>query len=286
MSRMFEKAAIIGTGLIGGSLGGIMRRDGLAGRVVGIGRSKDNLNKAIERGLVDEAQTDAKKGVAGADIVVLCCPVGMFEAVAREIKPYLKDQAIVTDVGSVKGELAYRLEEIFHLKARYVPAHPIAGSERSGAVASDLDLFKGAKCIVTPTSKTDRNALGLVTDLWESTGAIVERMTPEEHDMIFAAISHMPHVAAFAMVDAIDGMDGGEKALIYAASGFKDTTRIAGSHEDVWRDICLLNKDNILKTLDAYHEALWRLRDIIESGDADAMKREFGRIRQTRNRLG
>jgi len=285
MSRLFEKAAIIGTGLIGGSLGGIMRRDGIAGRVVGIGRSKDNLDNALGRGLIDEAQTDAKKGVQGADLVVLCCPVGKFEEVARLIKPYLRDQAVVTDVGSVKGALAHRLEDIFHLKARYVPAHPIAGSERSGAEAADLELFRGAKCILTPTAKTDTRALGLVTDLWEATGAIVERMTPEEHDMILAAVSHMPHVAAFALVDAVESMPEGEKALGYAAGGFKDTTRIAASHEDVWRDICLLNRQNIIKTLDAYHEALWRLRDIIESGDAEALRREFGRIRQTRSRM-
>jgi len=286
MEKLFEKAAIVGTGLIGGSLGGIMRRDGLAGRVVGIGRTRDNLDEALARGLIDEAQTDPKKGVAGADLVVLCCPVGMFEKVAREIKPYLADQAVVTDVGSVKGSLVGLLEEIFHLKARYVPAHPIAGSERSGAAAADLDLFKGARCIITPTGKTDKKALGLVTDLWEYTGAVVELMTPEEHDMILAQVSHLPHVAAYALIKAVHEMDGGDRALGYAATGFGDSTRIAASNEDVWRDICLLNRDNILKTIDAYQEALLRFREMIKKQDADALKSEFGKARAIRNRLG
>src|SRR5512143_2537497 len=147
----FRQATIIGVGLIGGSLAGILKVKGLASTVVGSGRSQDNLETALKMGLIDRFSVDPKKAVQGSDLVVLCCPVGMFEPVAREIKPYLDDRAIVTDAGSVKGTLVTTLEEIFYLKARYVPAHPIAGSERSGAAAADLKLFEGARCIVTPT---------------------------------------------------------------------------------------------------------------------------------------
>lgn len=285
MEVHFKQVTIIGVGLIGGSLAGIIKSQGLSDSVIGVGRDRENLETAVSMGLIDRYYQDARKGVAGSDLVVLCCPVGLFESVAKEIKPFLADQAIVTDAGSVKGELVGRLEEIFYLKARYVPAHPIAGSERSGAAAADMKLFKGALCIITPTKNTDLTALGMVTDLWEKTGAAVHRMDPFEHDRVFSLVSHLPHVAAYAMVSALAGMDGGERAITYAAGGFKDFTRIAGSHPDMWRDICLLNGPNILSALDSYQEALWRLRELIEKGDGAALADEFARARDLRRKL-
>lgn len=286
MDVHFNRVAIIGVGLIGGSLAGIIRSRKLADEVVGVGRSVPNLEAAVRLGLIDRFSQDPRKGVAGADLVVLCCPVGMFESTARDIKPYLEDGAVVTDVGSVKGELVRKLDEIFHLKARFVGAHPIAGSERSGSEAANLDLFDGAKLIVTPTAKTDRKALQSVVELWEKTGATIMHMDPDEHDRVFALVSHLPHVAAFALVNAVSGMDDGVKAITFAAGGFRDTTRIAGSPPDIWRDISLLNGPNILAAIDGYQEALWRLRDLIEKRDGNALAAEYDRARTIRQKLG
>jgi prephenate dehydrogenase len=285
LDARFSQATIIGVGLIGGSLAGVMKSRGMAGTVIGVGRSRENLDTAVKKGLIDRYFTDPKKGVAGSDLVVLCCPVGLFEAVTKEIKPYLKDQAIVTDAGSVKGALVERLEEILYLKARYVPAHPIAGSERSGAAAADLKLFEGARCIVTPTRNTDLDALEQVTEMWEKAGAVVHRMDPFDHDKIFAMVSHLPHVAAYAMVGALSRMDGGEKAIAYAAGGFKDFTRIAGSHPEMWRDICLMNASNIIEALDSYQESLRHLRELIEKGDGETLKAEFERAQALRKKI-
>jgi prephenate dehydrogenase len=285
MEPHFKQATIIGVGLIGGSLAGILKTRKIAASVVGVGRDKENLDTAVRMGLIDRYFHDAKKGVQGSDLVVLCCPVGIFETVAREIKPYLDDQAIVTDAGSVKGALVERLEEIFYLKARYVPSHPIAGSERSGAEAADLNLYEGARCIITPTKNTDLAALEAVTNLWEKAGAVVQRMDPYEHDRVFALVSHLPHVAAYALVSALIGMDGGERAIAYAGGGFKDFTRIAGSHPDMWRDICILNGENIIKALDSYQESLWRLRELIEKKDGAALAEEFGKARDVRIKI-
>ena len=281
----FNQATIIGVGLIGGSIAGVIRSRGIARAVVGAGRNKENLDTAVRLGLIDRYFLDARKGVCGSDLVILCCPVGSFEHVAREIKPYLKDQAIVTDAGSVKGELVERLEEIFYLKARYVPAHPIAGSERSGPEAANLKLFYGARCILTPTRNTDIDALEAVSDLWEAAGAVVSRMDPFDHDRVFGMVSHLPHLAAYAMVLALTQMDGGEDAISYAAGGFKDFTRIAGSHPGMWRDICLLNSGNISDALGTYIKSLEKLRDLMESGDGEALLAEFEKARVVRQRI-
>ena len=285
MSAHFNQATVIGVGLIGGSIAGVIKARGIAQTVVGVGRNKDNLESAVRLGLIDRYSQDAKKGVVGSDLVVLCCPVGSFEQVAKEIKPYLKDQAVVTDAGSVKGRLVERLEEIFYLKARYVPAHPIAGGERSGAEAADLKLFQGARCILTPTRHTDIQALEAVSDLWEAAGAKVERMDPFDHDRVFGMVSHLPHVAAYAMVGALTKMDGGEDAISYAAGGFKDFTRIAGSHPGMWRDICLLNAGNIKAALDVYIKSLEALRGLIEAGDGDALQAEFEKAKTIRQKI-
>jgi prephenate dehydrogenase len=285
LSAHFNQATVIGVGLIGGSIAGVMKARGIAQTVVGVGRNKDNLEAAVRMGLIDRYSQDAKKGVIGSDLVLLCCPVGSFEQVAKEIKPYLKDQAVVTDAGSVKGSLVERLEEIFYLKARYVPAHPIAGSERSGAEAADLKLFQGARCILTPTRHTDLQALEAVTDLWEAAGAKVERMDPFDHDRVFGMVSHLPHVAAYAMVGALTKMDGGEDAISYAGGGFRDFTRIAGSHPGMWRDICLLNSGNIITSLDVYIKSLEALRGLIEAGDGEALQAEFEKAKTIRQKI-
>jgi prephenate dehydrogenase len=285
LSAHFNQATVIGVGLIGGSIAGVIKARGIAQSVVGVGRNKDNLDTAVRLGLIDRYTQDAKKGVTGSDLVILCCPVGSFEQVAREIKPYLNDQAVVTDAGSVKGQLVERLEEIFYLKARYVPAHPIAGSERSGAEAADLKLFQGARCILTPTRHTDLQALEAVSDLWEAAGAKVERMDPFDHDRVFGMVSHLPHVAAYAMVGALTKMDGGEDAISYAGGGFRDFTRIAGSHPGMWRDICLLNSGNIIAALDVYIKSLEDLRGLIEAGDGEALQGEFEKAKTIRQKI-
>jgi len=285
MGVSFGKVCIIGVGLIGGSLAGVIKARGLAREVVGVGRGRENLETARTTGLLDSFTHDARKGVAGADLVVMCCPVGRFEEVAREIKPYLKDGAVVTDVGSVKGSLVRSLDDIFHLKARFVGAHPIAGSERAGSAAADPGLFEAAKLIVPPTSRTGPEALETVVALWEDSGANIVRMDPDEHDLVFALVSHLPHVAAYALVSAVAGMEGGSKAIGFAAGGFRDFTRIAASPADMWRDICLMNGPKILGALDRYQEELGRFRELIEKGDGDKLAAEFDRARSIRLRL-
>lgn len=277
----FKKAVIIGVGLIGGSLAGILKARGLADTVVGVGRSRQNLEEAVGLGLIDSYSLSVSEAAGGADLVVLTCPVGMFESIAEEIKPHLAAGAIVTDAGSVKGSMVYRLEEML-APISFVGAHPIAGSDRSGACAADIKIFEGARCILTPTKKTAATALSAIQAIWETAGSRVVHMEPFVHDSVFAKVSHLPHIAAFGLVSAVAGMEGGLDAMEYAAGGFRDTTRIAASHPDMWRDICLHNPESIVEALSAYIAKLEELKGMIENGDGDTLAEEFGKAQEIR----
>lgn len=282
---LFRRMAVVGVGLIGGSLAAACRKRGLVETLVGFDADGGALQEALALGLVDEATRDAAAAAAGADVIVLAAPVGALEAIAATIAPALAPAALVTDVGSVKGDLVSRLEA--RLPAgRYVPAHPIAGRERSGPAAASATLFEDARCVLTPTPRTDRQALARIRRLWEGVGAVVELMDPEEHDDIFAAVSHLPHAVAYALMNAmLDLQADGRDVLPYSAGGLRDFTRVAASDPTMWRDIFLANRPALLDALRRFRAALARLEAALAAGDDAALWAECDRARRVRRDL-
>lgn len=281
----FRRMVIIGVGLIGGSLALLCREKGIVSEVIGVGRSEKNLQDAIALKAIDSYTFKAEDAVKGADIIVLAAPVRSIIRLAREIAPHLKAGAIVTDVGSVKGPLT-EIEDILPQGTYFVAGHPIAGKEKSGVTAAFSQLFQNSKCILTPTANTDRDAVNTVKSMWEAAGAKVLLMDPEAHDRIFAAVSHLPHVIAYALVNTLLDLENESDGIIsYAAGGFRDFTRIAASHPEMWRDICLMNKDNILEMLERYERSIAKIKLLIQSDDADGLYNEFERARQVREKL-
>lgn len=286
MAERFRQITIIGTGLIGGSIGMAARRRALAKRVVGVGRKEDDADGPVRFGAVDVFTDDAAEAVKKADLVVLAVPVGQLEAVARSIAPSLQNGTTVTDVGSVKGGLVGRLEGSLGPQARFVGGHPIAGRERSGVAAADADLFEGAVCVLTPTPATDAKALDAVEALWTGLGARVVRLDPGEHDRIFAAVSHLPHLVAYALISALTEMDEQDPGLMsHSAGGLRDFTRIAASSPEMWRDICLANPDRIVEAVARFERSLSRLKSAVAAGDGEWLLAEFSAARTTRERL-
>jgi len=279
----FEKIAILGVGLIGGSLAMVCKQKGLAKQIVGYGRRPENLKKAVKLGVIDRFFQDLRETVQGADLIVLATPVGQFEALAREMASALSKEAIVTDVGSVKGSLVTRLERLLPNGNRFVGAHPIAGKEKAGVEAASATLFVGAQCILTPTERTNPSALESVKALWEATGSKLVLMDPVQHDQILAAVSHLPHLVAYALVNTVlETKIQGQEVVSFSAGGFRDFTRIAASSSEMWRDICLLNRDPILGMIEAYEKAITRLKQLIRQGDGKGLEAEFERAKKAR----
>jgi Prephenate dehydrogenase len=289
MTLHFKQVAIVGVGLIGGSLGMILRRQKLADSVVGIGRRVENLKTAVELGAIDRYVSDPREGVEGSDFVLLAAPVDTYEGHLQEWAACLKPGAIVSDVGSVKGALVARSESLLPPAARFVGAHPIAGKEKTGVAAGSETLFAGARCIVTPTAKTDPEALQAVRALWEAAGSIVLEMDPFLHDKILGAVSHLPHVAAFALMTALaDVRDHGVPELDLAGhsgGGLRDTTRIAASSPEMWRDIFLWNRDNLVSLIDTYERHLGELKRLIMTGDAAGIEKQLDKAKFEREQL-
>ena len=287
MTPLFARLTIAGVGLVGGSLGAAVRAAGLAGEVVGFGRTEANLRRARERGLVDRVTYDAAAAAAGADAIVLAVPVGASAALAAALGPHANTGTLLTDVGSVKGEVVATLEARWAGIGAVVGAHPIAGSEASGAGAARADLFRGRRCILTPTPVTDRAALGRVRALWEGVGARVEEMPPSLHDELLARVSHLPHLLAYALATAVGEQTiGGRRALDYAGGGFRDTTRIAASPAELWRDIALANAPALAAALGEFRAALARLEGLLAARDAAGLEAALARARALRRRLG
>jgi len=264
----FNKVTIIVVGLIGGSVARVLKAKNLAGEIHGAGRSRETLERAIRLGVIDHMGKSSVHAVEQADLVMLATPVGTFEPIVREIGPHLKKGAILTDVGSVKGALVRRLEKLLPEGVQYVPGHPIAGREQHGVEAASEDLFRGARCIVTPTERTDQNALETVSSLWKEAGMQVLTMAPDRHDHVFAAVSHLPHAAAYAMVSTVvEFSEGTESYLSFSGAGFRDFTRIAASSPEMWRDICLLNGKNIVEMIEQYQFSLNKIKKAIKHKD-------------------
>lgn len=278
---IIEKLAIVGTGLIGGSFALALKQAGAVGEVLGVGRNASSLAHARQLGLIDRAVDWAAAGQA--DCILLAIPVGDTEAALTQLLPHLKAGAVITDAGSTKGNVIAAARAVMNARfGDFVPGHPIAGSEQSGPLAARADLYHARKVVLTPEPDTHASALARVQALWRATGAQVETLDAALHDRIFAAVSHLPHLAAFALVDELACRADSDAFFRFAASGFRDFTRIAGSSPEMWRDIALANRAALLIELDAYLTALQALRQSVEVGDADALLEMFSRARAAR----
>ena len=293
MTVHFKQVTIVGVGLIGGSMGMILKEQGLADRVVGVGRSLANLDLAVERGAIDAYERDPKAAMPGAELVILATPVESFAGHLEEWGPVLDPGTIVSDVGSVKGSLVEQVESLVPAGVHFVGAHPIAGKETSGVGDGSVDLFTGALCLITPTGNTDPQALLTVRRVWEAMGAVVRSIDPFEHDWILGAVSHLPHVAAFALMNALMDLEQQTGAgnndrcslLDYSGGGLRDTTRIAASSPEIWRTIFLENPDNLLIMIEALEKHLQRFKALIRAKDGPGLEREIARAREARQRL-
>ena len=284
MSVTIKRLAIIGVGLIGGSLARALREAGAAKSVVGIGRSRNNLEEALSLGICDEITQDMAEGVRGADVVFISVPVCAIPGVVAEIASALAPGCIVTDGGSVKTGIVGECEALMPSGCFFVGGHPIAGTEHTGAAASFATLYQGRRCILTPTERTEAAVLEMVAHMWRLAGADVCFMEPGHHDRIFAEISHLPHMAAYALVHAVGTADvEGENVLSYTAGGFRDFTRIASSDPAMWRDIALMNRNALLQSIDGFSASMAELRRRIEAGDGAGLSTFFTTAKQFRD---
>lgn len=276
---------LIGVGLIGGSFVLDLKRQGRVGRVVGVDCDEANLARALERRVVDEAYGEiCEAALAGSDLVLIATPVATLPDICRRLAPLLRPGVVVSDVGSTKQSVLAAFSDGLPQHLPWcVAAHPIAGSDRHGALAAQFGLYQDKKLIVCPHEGQNAQALALVKSLWQAVGAQVHSLSAQEHDAVFAAVSHMPHVLAFAYVNQMVGHPDGALYLDFAASGFRDFTRIASSHPAIWRDICLANREDVSVLLDDHIRELTQVRRLLQEADADGLYRYFARAKAARD---
>ena len=284
MSRIYNRVALIGLGLIASSLYWAIKRDGLAGEVVGYARSSETRETARKIGLCDTVYESAAEAVEGADLVVLCVPVGAMESVAREIAPALKQGATVTDVGSVKRAVIDAVAPHLPGGVHFVPSHPLAGTEHSGPRSGFAELFEKRWFLIVPVQGSDAAAVDKIEALWQGIGSNTARMDPDHHDLVLAVTSHAPHLIAYTMVGVADdlGRVTDSEVINYSAAGFRDFTRIAASDPTMWRDVFLNNKDATLEILGRFTEELFALQRAIRTGDGEMLHDYFTRTRAIR----
>ncbi|SEA09369.1 prephenate dehydrogenase [Desulfuromusa kysingii] len=283
---LIPRLTIIGVGLIGGSLALALKEAGVVGEVIGCGRGKPNLEKALELGIIDSYKRDPQEAVSGADVVFLATPVKTLATVTQRFLPGLKPGAIITDGGSVKGAVVRAIEPLLPDGIHFVPGHPIAGTENSGAEAAFSTLYHGKRCILTPTENTASNALALVRQMWSAVGSDVVQMSLEKHDKVLAAISHLPHMVAYALVNAVGSYDHYEENILeYSAGGFRDFTRIASSDPTMWRDIAETNRDALLEMMEQFDVFFAELKADIVAGNSDKLFDFFQRSKQLRDAI-
>lgn len=280
----FKRVAMIGIGLINGSLARVIKKYGLADEIVGCARRAETIDQARSLGLADRTTTDPAEAVIGADLVVIGTPPGAAGQITKAITSTLDRQAIITDVGSIKRKVVSDVLPHLPFPGRFVPGHPVAGSEKSGPEAGFDTLFEGRHCILTPTAETDPDALQTVEALWRAAGSRVSIMTPDHHDRILAITSHLPHLIAYTIVGTVADLEEHQQTevLRFSAGGFTDFTRIAGSDPVMWRDIFLHNKDAVLEMLGRFTEDLSVLQRAIRWGDGDTLEALFTRTRDVR----
>jgi len=284
---MLKKIAIFGVGLIGGSFALAMRRAGAAATIVGVGRSAASLARARDLDIIDTACTSVAEALADADLVLLAAPVAQTEAILRQIEPHLEPHTVVTDAGSTKSDVAAAARRALGGKiGQFVPGHPIAGRELNGPEAALVDLYVGKKAVLTPLPENAPASVALVAEAWRQCGALIRQLSPEQHDQVFAAVSHLPHVLAYALVDELAQRPQADTLFQYAASGFRDFTRIAGSSPEMWRDITLANQPALLRELDAYMAQLARLRELLAAADGGRIEAVYGNAQRARQNWG
>ncbi len=282
---LFEKLALIGIGLIGSSISHAARRGGLVGGIAGAARSSATRETAMRLGLVDSVHEDPAEAVRGADLVILCVPVGTCGDVAQAMAPGLRDGAIVTDVGSVKGSVVADVRPHLPAGVHFIPGHPIAGTEYSGPESGFAELFDQRWCILTPMPESDEAAVARLTAFWQGLGSNVEAMSPDHHDLVLAITSHLPHLIAYNIVNTADHLErvADAEVIKYSAGGFRDFTRIAASDPTMWRDVFLNNKEAVLEMLGRFTEDLTHLQRAIRYGDGDTLFQLFTDARRIRH---
>ena len=279
-----RKIVVCGVGLIGGSFALALKAAGGVDEVIGIGRSRASLDAAVALGVIDRLSEDWADALSGADLVLLATPVGQMEAVMRELAPHLSPGTLVSDGGSTKQDVIAAARRALGDKiGQFVPGHPIAGAEKSGVAAATADLYQGKRVVLTPLPENRPDDVAAVRAAWEACGAVVSELSPQVHDRTFAAVSHLPHLLAFALVHEFAGREDSGQLFGFAAGGFRDFTRIASSHPEMWRDICIANRGPLIAELDAYLAELLRVRVLLASSDGAGLEALFGRARAARD---
>ena len=275
------RLAVIGVGLIGGSFALALKKAAKVSHVVGVGRNRANLDLARERGILDSIAPDAATAARDADVILVAAPVAQFPVIFSQLKDC---KALITDAGSTKRDVVSAARAGLGAKiGQFVPAHPVAGAEKSGAAAASAQLFRSRRVVLTPLKENAAATVATVQALWEACGARITRLDPEEHDAVLAAVSHLPHLLAYALVHDIARRDNAEQLLSYAAGGFRDFTRIASSHPEMWRDICIANRDRLLAELGRYQDKLAGVERLLQSADAAGLEKLFAEARHARD---
>jgi len=278
-----DTVVIFGIGLIGGSFALALKAAGATQRIIGLGRNPANLQRALKLGVVDEVSEDPAI-VAEADLVLIATPVGQMGSIMQAIAPHLAAGTVVTDGGSTKQDVvALAYAKLKHRVAQFVPGHPIAGAEHSGVAAAKADLYRARKVVLTPLPENSDRSIRRVRAAWHICGAKLYRMQPAEHDRVFAAVSHLPHLLSYALVDQVARHPNGKQLFDYAAGGFRDFTRIASSHPEMWRDICVANRKALLTELAGFERELAEVKRLLRQGDAPGLEKLFARARKARN---
>jgi prephenate dehydrogenase len=285
--QQIDTLAVIGVGLIGGSFALALRAAGAVKRVIGVGRDPANIRRALDLGAIDTAQPDPGAAAEEADFVLVATPVGAMPRLFERIAPRLAAEAVVTDGGSTKSDVAAAARACLGDRvALFVPAHPVAGSDESGVAAADATLYRGREVILTPLAENAPAAVERVRAAWQACGARVTEMSPSDHDLVLAAVSHLPHLLSFALMRELARRADATRFLAHAGSGFRDFTRLAASSTELWRDVCLANRAALLGELRRYQDELARLGAMLEQGDAVALQRAFEEARAARRAWG
>ncbi|ARN72911.1 prephenate dehydrogenase/arogenate dehydrogenase family protein [Oceanicoccus sagamiensis] len=286
MTIAIDQITILAVGLIGGSLAKALKANGFSGEIVGWGRREVSLKKGLELGVIDRYSLDLNEAVKGADLIVVATPTLIAADMIKQLVSMVDEHVIITDVASVKGNLLVAAKQAFgKVPPNLVLGHPIAGSEQSGVDAAKADLFVNHRVILTPTEETNPDALQAVKSLWESTGADLVEMPVDEHDEVLAATSHLPHILAYTLVDALAGNPEQQNIFRFAAGGFRDFTRIASSDPTMWHEISLANRDALLKMIDTFSDQLGDLRQAIADGDSENIVASFTRAKSARDKF-
>ena len=284
MQKEFNRIVIFGVGLIGGSFALALKKSAAVRQIVGVGRSHASLETAKQLGIIDHIATSVEEAVLGADLIIIAAPVAQTESILRSIEPFLAPPTIVTDAGSTKTDVVAAARQALGDKiGQFVPAHPIAGRELNGPEAALVDLYVGKKAVITRLPENTDESVARVAWAWQQCGAIIHHLEPEQHDAVFAAVSHLPHLLAYALVDDIARKPHADTLFQYAASGFRDFTRIAGSSPEMWRDITLANRVAMLEELDSYTARLADLRTYLVDADSDAIEGVYRRAQHARH---